>query len=124
MERESEMSQIEAARIIRDQGGNCDEPICINCGGDDDCPLLDICGSRGWNQERTLNDIINWLAENDKENVMSDKLGDGHRVCDKCGETIFGSIVHYCKKEMKTQNKIYISGKVSGTDDYIQRFAE
>ena len=69
MERESEMSQIEAARIIRDQGGNCDEPICINCGGDDDCPLLDICGSRGWNQERTLNDIINWLAENDKRTI-------------------------------------------------------
>jgi hypothetical protein len=26
------------------------------------------------------------------------RLGGGHRTCNKCGETIFGSKVHHCKK--------------------------
>ena len=30
------------------------------------------------------------------------KLGGGHRVCDLCGQTIFGSAVHFCKPKDKT----------------------
>ena len=26
------------------------------------------------------------------------KLGGGHYICSQCGETVFGSVIHKCKK--------------------------
>lgn len=73
------MNQIETARIIRDQGGNCCKPIGIDCYGKDGCPAVGrINGHCGFNfelnPEEKLQWFTNWLAENDKENVMSDKI--------------------------------------------------
>ena len=30
---------------------------------------------------------------------MDQTLGGGHRICEQCGKTIFGSIDHYCDKQ-------------------------
>lgn len=40
---------------------------------------------------------------------MNNKLGGGHRICDRCGEIIFGSTIHHCKKENVMSNKIQIT---------------
>ena len=30
---------------------------------------------------------------------MDQTFGGGHRICEQCGETIFGSVDHYCDKQ-------------------------
>lgn len=32
------------------------------------------------------------------------KCGGGHYICSKCGETVFGSVVHYCTKKNVMNN--------------------
>jgi len=39
---------------------------------------------------------------------METVMGGGHYICEKCGVTTFGSVIHYCKisKDKPMENKV------------------
>jgi hypothetical protein len=50
-----------------------------------------------------------WKRKGD-ETMKKIKMGGGHRTCAFCGETVFGSKVHNCSKEMKPDDCIFYKG--------------
>lgn len=64
------MNQIEVAKRIIENNGVCGSYKHI--AGCDYCPISDRCGPL--THRGKVNYLINWLTENDKENVMSDKI--------------------------------------------------
>jgi YD repeat-containing protein len=50
---------------------------------------------------------------------MKDKeivFGGGHRVCPKCGETTFGSVIHTCEKDIKVKPRVVKTQDVNDID--------
>jgi undecaprenyl pyrophosphate synthase len=100
------MNQIEIAKLIISQNGNCADALCDNCPAEKTRQKLnlnscnDIWG--GDNDEYCKKWFENWLKENEKEDKMSGKIQmteeQAREFCDDIGFSDKGTVIYLMKK--------------------------